>query len=253
MDYLTTSIAAINNAKKPLLQLSGGRDSLCTLFYLFENGCRNFDVVWVNTGDAPQETVRILSEISELFGGRFHVIESDSLSVREQYGVPSPMVRSEESHPVWASCTDQHFHIQPQFECCRRTIMEPMQNFTVDGEYDLVIRGVRSAEGLKSPVEHLASDDNFAVAYPIYDWSDAQVNQFLLERGVLPTFYERSYDGVDCVTCPAFWGNGHQAWVEEHYPEKAVERRQQIERLMGYMSHTIQLGFNELDCRSPNA
>jgi len=52
MGYLTETIEAVQRARHPLFQFSGGRDSLCTLFLLYESGCSNFDIVWVNTGDA---------------------------------------------------------------------------------------------------------------------------------------------------------------------------------------------------------
>ena len=251
MNYLNATIDAIHNAKKPLLQLSGGRDSLCALFVLIEHGCRDFDIAHLNTGDAPEETRRITNEIKQLFGDRLHIIDSDSFAVREEFGTPSPMIRSEEVNQAWAVCSSKKFHIQSQFDCCARTTMLPMMEFTLRGGYDLIIRGCRDAEELKTPVEHLGYSDGVTLVYPIYDWSHDEVNEFLRQRGVLPSFYEYTDYGINCVTCPAFWGNGHQAWVEKHHPDKAAERRKQIERLMGYMSQTIQLGFNELDCRSP--
>jgi 3'-phosphoadenosine 5'-phosphosulfate sulfotransferase (PAPS reductase)/FAD synthetase len=251
MNYIDTTVDAIHQAEKPLLQLSGGRDSLCALFILVERGCTNFDVVYTNTGDAPEETLKKIQEIKQLFGNRLHIIDSDSFAVRESFGIPSPMVRSEEVSQSWAACSSKKYHVQSQFDCCARTTMLPMMQFTLDGGYDLIIRGCRDVEELKTPITHLEQSDGVTLAYPIYDWPHSDVNEFLRQRGMLPSFYEYTDYGINCVSCPAFWGNGHQAWIEKHHPEKAAERRKQIERLMGYMSQTIQLGFNELDCRSP--
>ncbi|SMB81385.1 3'-phosphoadenosine 5'-phosphosulfate sulfotransferase (PAPS reductase)/FAD synthetase [Pasteurella testudinis DSM 23072] len=250
--FLESTIQAIHAAKKPLFQLSGGRDSLCALFVLIEQGCRSFDVAYLNTGDAPEETVRCIGDISKLFGARLHVIKSNSFAVRDEFGLPSPMVRSEETAAIWAASTNKPYHIQSKLDCCARTTMIPMMEFVEKSGYDLLIRGCREVEELKTPVNHLEKSGGITLAYPIYDWSDEQVMSFLDARGILPSFYEYANSGIDCVTCPAYWGEGHQAWIEKHHPEKAAERRRQIERLMSYMADTIQLGFNELDCRSPN-
>lgn len=249
--YLKETIYAVKRARKPLLQLSGGRDSLCTLFVLLEHGCCDYDVVWLNTGDCAPETEKRMRIIKYMFGDRFHEINSDSVAVRNMYGIPSPMVRSEEAADVWQACTSKKFPIQSQFDCCARVTMNPVHQFTIEGNYDLVIRGCREQEELKTPVPHLTTTNApYILAYPIYDWTHEQVNNFLESVGMLPTFYEYTDYGINCVTCPAFWGNGHQAWLEHYHPEKAIERRHQIEKLMSYMAHTIQLGFNELDSRS---
>lgn len=251
MQHLKETIIAIKRARKPALQLSGGRDSLCALFVLIEAGCFDFDIIWLNTGDAPEETVKRMQQVQLIFGERFHEIKSDSWSIREQFGVPSPMVRSEETGKHWADCSSKKYHVQSQFDCCARTTMLPVHEFTISNGYDLIIRGCRDEEELKTPIKHLTqSDAPYILAYPIYEWSSKQVNEFLAERGILPSFYDYTDYGINCVTCPAFWGNGHQAWIEAHHPEKAPVRRHQIEKLMEYMSHTIQLGFNELDSRS---
>lgn len=249
--YLDETVYAIKRARKTLLQLSSGRDSLCALLALLEIGCTDFDIAWVNTGDTDAETLARMVDLKLAFGDKFHVIDSDSAYVREQYGAPSPLVRPQESNPMYSASANDTQHIQSQADCCARTIMLPLHDFTVKHGYDLVIRGCRASENLKTPIKHLTdSDTPYILAYPVYDWSDSAVNEFLIEHNALPSFYEFMDSGVDCVTCPAFWGNGHQAWLEHHYPDKAQERRHQIEKLMGYMAHTIQLGFNELDKRS---
>lgn len=249
--YLDETVCAIKRSRKTLFQLSNGRDSLCALLALLEAGCSNFDVAWVNTGDTDTETLMRMIDLKFALGDKFHAIDSDSIRVREDYGIPSPMVRPQEANPVYRASAVDTYHIQLQADCCARAIMLPLHDFTVAGGYDLVIRGCREDENLKTPVKHLTdSDTPYILAYPIYDWNSHRVDEFLAERNALPSFYEFMDSGVDCVTCPAFWGNGHQAWLEHHHPEKAPERRHQIEKLMEYMAHTIQLGFNELDERS---
>ncbi|XWY20044.1 hypothetical protein ACNGTO_03040 [Bisgaard Taxon 45] len=249
--YFDETVCAIKRARKPLLQLSSGRDSLCALLALIEAGCTGFDVAWVDTSDTDVDTFMRMLDLKFILGDRLHYIKSDSIGIRETYGIPSPMIRPQEANPLYGASADDTRHVQMQMDCCARTIMIPLHEFTVNGGYDLVIRGCRADENLKTPVEHLTNSDTpYILAYPIYDWSAKRVNEFLIERNALPSFYEFMNSGVDCVTCPAFWGNGHQAWLEHHYPDKAETRKHQIEKLMDYMSHTIQLGFNEIDKRS---
>lgn len=245
--YLKQTIDAVKIAKKPLFQLSGGCDSLCALLLLFESGCKDFDVVWVNTGDVCSETLSLMDNIRDVVGSRFFEITSDSVKIRERYGIPSPIVRSTESNQLFKLSADDAFHVQPQHMCCYHTIMLPMHEFTVDGQYDIIIRGNRGDEVMKTPLKHLENDQAYTVAYPIYDWSKQKVQAFLDERNMLPPFYAFTKDGVDCTTCPAYWGNGYQKWLENTDVEKASKRREQIKELLIYISGAVELGLNEID------
>lgn len=250
MGYLTETIEAVQRARRPLFQFSGGRDSLCTLFLLYESGCSNFDIVWVNTGDAAPETTKLVNYIKTLWGDRLYEVRTDSRTWRKTNGDPSPLVRCEEAFPWVAECSNEQYHVQPQSSCCAANVMNPMHEFTVGGGYDLVIRGNRGSEPLKTAAGHLQKTDApYTLAYPIYDWTTPQVDMYLVKRNMLPSFYDFMDSGVDCMTCPAFWGNGHQKWLATYYPDVAQERQHNIEKLMSYMSNVIQLGFNELDLR----
>lgn len=244
--YLEQTIEAIKKAKKPLFQLSGGRDSICALLKIMHAGCLDFDVAWVNTGDNASETLELMQLAGFAFGDRFHEIKSNSFSVREKYGVPSPVVRADEADEYFKICNEKPMHVQSQYTCCLRTIMIPLQEFTVNGGYDLVIRGNRSSDRMKTPLNHLENDGSYTVAYPIYDMTDDEVITYLSERECLPSFYQYTTSGIDCVTCPAYWGNGHQQWLEATDPAKAEIRRRQINELLIYITESAQTGMREL-------
>lgn len=250
--YLEQTIEAIKKAKKPLFQLSGGRDSICALLKLMYAGCSDFDVAFVNTGDNANETLELMQLTVFAFGDRFHEIKSNSFSVREKYGTPSPVVRADEADGYFKICNERPIHVQSQYICCLRTIMVPLQEFTLDGGYDLVIRGTRSSDRMKTPLKHLENDGFYTVAYPIYDMTDDEVTAYLSERGCLPSFYQHTTPGIDCVSCPAYWGNGHQQWLEATDPAKAEIRRQQINELLIYITESAQTGMKELGLLEDN-
>lgn len=244
--YLQSTIEAINSAKQPILQLSGGRDSLCALLLLEEAGCNNFDIVWLDTGDVPKETAELMQDFTIRYDIRFHVIRSDSHRSRHNFGIPSPVVRSKESSPLFKQCASDAVHVQPNFECCYRVMMQPMHEFLVRNGFDLVIRGTRANECLKAPINHLETCDyGYKVAFPIFDWSTEEVNTFLTERRMLPGFYRYMGKSIECLTCPGFWDYGHQAYLEALYPTEAESRRNQINELLIYISGAVSPGMTE--------
>lgn len=250
--YLAQTIEAIKNAKKPLFQLSSGKDSICALLKIMHAGCLYFDIAWVSTGDNASETFETMKLVKQAFNDRFHEIKSDSFTVREKYGIPSPIIQAHHIDEHLTACRENRVIVQSQYMCCLRTYMIPLQEFTLDGGYDLVIRGTRSSDRMKTPLKHLENDGFYTVAYPIYDMTDDEVTAYLSERGCLPSFYQHTTSGIDCVSCPAYWGNGHQRWLEATDPAKAEIRRQQINELLIYITESAQTGMKELGLLEDN-
>src|SRR5262249_58828302 len=83
----------------------------------------------------------------------------------------------------------------------------------------MVIRGVKRADTHHLP----AADGDFyqgvELHYPLQEWSDAQVFNYLRCAGVKPSrIYEHLNRGLDCATCPAWWSERRGAYLKEHHP-----------------------------------
>ena len=210
------------------LSLSGGRDSLACL-YLFRPHWDKLTVYWLNTGDAFPETVEFMHNIRkmvpnfvELHGQQKQIVKAD--------GWPSDVVVHSHTTDGNALFGGTPFKMQSRLSCCYRSMMLPAyQQMTADG-VTCIIRGKRFEEADKSPFKD-GSVDSYGVElrFPIYNWTAADVTAYLVSQGVeLPRFYLHGEHSIDCMSCTAFWEDGHGAYLKNEHPEKYVEWTRRI-------------------------
>jgi 3'-phosphoadenosine 5'-phosphosulfate sulfotransferase (PAPS reductase)/FAD synthetase len=83
---MTPDLSIIGRHAKPILQFSGGADSLACLWLLREHWPR-LTVVWVNTGDCFPETSELMRKVRELVP-HFHEVRSDQPAQIRRWGYP---------------------------------------------------------------------------------------------------------------------------------------------------------------------
>ena len=237
MDYLATTLEALRNSRRAVVQVSGGRDSRAML-ELVAPYLRDTDfVVMLLTGDSPLETLAFAYELESRFENVV-VLNSDSKTDRELNGHPSPVVLSDQ--PIFADV----LQTRSQFDCCRANIMLPLHNFTLGLEPDLILRGQRLSDEHKNPIAHLGESDGITYVYPIANWSDEQVDLYLADR--LPDFYSKCSDAPDCMTCTGYWGRGYQDWLESEAPELAAARKERIRSVIQAITPALLIGIQEV-------
>ena len=237
MDYFATTIEALRESRRAVVQVSGGRDSRAMLELVAPYLRESDFVVMLLTDDAPSETLAFAGELEKRFSNTI-IVDSASTVDREINGHPSPVVLSDQ--PIFADV----LRTRSQFDCCHANRMLPLHSVTVGLGPDLILRGQRNSDEHKNPIVHLDKSDGIVYAYPIADWSDEQVDLFLADR--LPDFYKTCSDAPDCMSCTGYWGRGYQKWLESEAPDLAAVRKERIRSVIQAITPALLLGIQEV-------
>lgn len=211
-----TVAAAIKRHERIALQLSGGKDSLATLFLLHEHWDK-LTVYWTNTGDAVPEVQAVVESIKAMVPNFVEI----SGCVREQveaFGLPSDLVPTT-STQFGISAYEGGTKLQDRFQCCYNSLMLPMQERMEQDGITLIIRGQKSADTMKSPLRSGALENGIELLFPIEHWTDAEVFTFLEENAFVPDFYQGLGASPDCLTCSAYWSEGRATWLKKTHPD----------------------------------
>lgn len=202
----------IDRHEKIALQFSGGKDSLAVL-HLMEPYWDKLTVYFLDSGEAPYETLRLVKSVRDMVP-RFKYVRGRIKETREMFGDPSEETR---------------------FTCCYLSIMVPMgRQMKADG-ITLIIRGQKEADKQKGPLKSGHIEGGIEFLYPIEDWTDEMVFDYLREKNIpIPPFYR---EGVlftpDCLFCTA-WREYHgQEYVMRHYPQIASELTRRMKEVYG--------------------
>jgi phosphoadenosine phosphosulfate reductase len=222
-----------------VLEFSGGRDSIAALLSL-QPWPDNLHVVHLDTCDAPLEIQQIVKEVAGAFGKNFHLVRSSSYAVRAEFGHPSPIVMSDKPQ-----FTDGVPLMQPQFECCLRTIMMPLHQRVLELGATMIIRGQRDSDSSKNPLEHLSVSEGIVYAYPVHDKIDSEID--VLCGNLRPSFYDYTSDAPDCMTCTGYWGRGYQKWLSKIDPPLAADRKERVSALIASLVPILRTGMLEIE------
>lgn len=216
----------ISRHERIALQLSGGRDSLATL-YLMRPWLGRIVVYWGNTDDAYPETLEAIA-IARALCPHFVEVSGRQPDVVREFGIPSDIVPVNRVPLGLSGAGLDAPLIQDRYSCCWRVVMLPLyQRMKADG-ITLIIRGQRNADNLKGPLRSGDVLDGFEFLYPIEQWSDQDVNDYLISEGApLPRFYESMNTTPGCMTCSAYWEDGQAQYLKRYYPAtyEEVQRR----------------------------
>lgn len=207
----------LNQHERIALQFSGGKDSLACLYLLREHWDK-ITVYWLDTGDAFPEALEVIERVKQEVP-RFVRVESSSRAVIEQFGLPTDIVPAS-CTPMGIEASGSGVLMQDKFSCCLRTMMIPMhQRMLADG-ITLIIRGQKSADTYKGALRSGDIEGGMQCLYPLQDWTDEQVHQYLECQCVEPpAFYARGMRSMpDCMTCSGWWDEGRAAYLNQWHP-----------------------------------
>lgn len=231
----------LSRHERVAVQFSGGKDSLAALFLLRDFWPR-LRVYWLNTGDPAPEVVEIVRKVSQLVGGII-VIPGNVKAVIETHGIPSDIVPTSATlHGVVAAGGGTL--LQDRLDCCARSLMLPMHERMLRDGITLVIRGQKQADKLKAPVRSGEVHQGIEYLFPLEDWTDEQVMQFLRANDIEPDFYEELQASPDCLTCSAFWSDRRSAWLRKNHPEAHAIYQQRLDIIREAVMPHIAM-FNE--------
>lgn len=218
-----TWAATIERHERIAFQFSGGADSTAALYLLRPHWPR-LTVYHLDTLDQFPETRRVVDLVQaelEQAGGRFVRILSDVREVRAAHGMPSDLVPVDNAGKVGPLVSGRAVRIQGRYDCCARTLMNPMHQRMREDGITLIVRGQRDDEYVKQPLRSGDVSEGIEVLYPVQDWSGTQVRAFLRENGLpLAPYYERGMKRApECMGCTAWWDEGRGTYMAQWYPE----------------------------------
>jgi len=204
-----------------VLQFSGGKDSLACL-YLLKEQWDDLTVVWMNPGAPWPQTVEQMEEIKQLVP-HFLEITGDVFGQNAVYGLPSDLIPMTNSLQGQIARGKRITTIQSWMNCCGMNIWGPMHDKMLELKPERIYRGQRKEEKYTSLVTSGIKIEGIEYILPLEDWTEEQVDQFLLAEGVrIPEFYQHSDKSLDCWHCTAYLDERKRQilWLKEIFPEK---------------------------------
>ncbi|MEN6540834.1 MAG: methyltransferase domain-containing protein [Mizugakiibacter sp.] len=222
--------AALNHHERIALQYSGGKDSTAVL-YLLRPWWDRLTVYWTNTGDPVPETLEVIDEVRAEVA-HFVEITGDVKAWRAANGTPSDIVTFR-GHAIGNFLGFGDLRLSNRFDCCWANLMLPMvQRMQADG-VTLIVRGTKDADMPAQPVNSGDIHDGFEILYPVQDWSDEEVFDFLAQEGAPVADYYAfgAPTAPECLGCTAWWDDRKAAFMAARHPEQYAQYRDTLKRI----------------------
>lgn len=231
-----------NTARRPVLWVSGGKDSL-TLLALCRKWRHLCTVLHRHEPDGWPGVTENLTACLNAWGFLRSVYITAPLTVEaytQRYGWPVEIVPSvcdvTTTFPPSPFRRD-HSALVSWWHCTIMRQMLPMQQATATLGADVVLTGSRAED---APVFEAAGatwhDTPSVVSWrrvdPLHHWTTAQVYDYIdAERIPLPLHYSlkrtrTDFEWVDCLSCT--WQPEHWQVLREHYPDEYTKRWPQV-------------------------
>lgn len=183
-----------------VLQFSAGKDSAACLKML-RPWIHKVVVLWGNAGDPYRETVEYMQKIRQSVPMFLEVMGAQRRFVVEQ-GYPADSVPFVGT-PWGRAATRGSMSIVPVHQCCGENLWGPTFRVGQKTGATGIIRGEKRSDGLRSIGENglvFAGQEYF---YPLMDWTDNQVLEYLGDD--VPASYARGMSSsLDCRSCTAY-------------------------------------------------
>ncbi len=227
----------IDKHDRIILQFSSGKDSLCCL-YLLKEYWSKIIVCWANPGDEMPETIEVIERVRRTPGINFlevRPILPQPLSI-QLHGLPSDIIplRNVDDYAFLSQRETSGVSIQSIMQCCNRLLFKPLHDAVIAYGATLVIRGQRLSEDLHSPIRSGDIIDGVEYFFPLEDWSEEQVFNYLEENEIgIPDYYKHVAHSLDCTTCTGFLDSSKDkiAYLKEKHPEKYRVLHERLESL----------------------
>jgi len=237
----------LDRHEKVALFFSGGKDSIACL-ELCKPYLDRIVVIWVNTGANFPEVEEYVTKVALEVPNFVEITTNQPWSV-ETNGYPVDVV------PVNFTKLGQDFTapkeilLRSYLECCNENLWSPSYAKVKELGITGVIRGQRADEGHRGPIESGYVADGIEYFFPLQDWSNEDVNDYLVKQGVELTerLRMKSHTSLDCWTCTAFTDNSveRMEYMKKHHPVKHQSVAKLLQRIDNAVSSEM-LGIKQI-------
>lgn len=198
------------------LAFSGGKDSLACWYLLKDE---NPIVLWVNTGKAYPETLKIIDMVRSQ--SQFIEIESDQDRHIAENGLPSDVVPIDCTLLGMQITGERPVKVQSYLGCCHDNIARPLMDAAKKLGVTKLIRGQRLDEAHKSPARDGDMFEGIQFIQPIEHWSKEDVFAYLETKMELPEHLFLNHSSLDCYDCTAYVGasSDRVEWMKTKHPD----------------------------------
>lgn len=210
---------ALSMASRPVLTLSGGKDSLM-LLDLCDKYRDRLHVVWARTSEAFPHMVDFVRQ--QLVGWNYAELVSDQARFFAKKGLPSAIIpvrhRPHEKNPG--------ILIQSNGYCCKDLQYRPLSRYIRNYGADVVLHG-QTAEDLRnhksSFPQMLRPLKRECIVAPLEAWLEAEVFEYCATHRVpLPAQYQDGLnDSLECWNCTVRTDLRRFEWMQLHCPALA--------------------------------
>ncbi|MFA9950986.1 phosphoadenosine phosphosulfate reductase family protein [Dentiradicibacter hellwigii] len=208
--------AAMADAQRPALALSGGKDSLL-LLALCKPYRKRLHVVWARTSETFPHMVDFMREATR--GWDFQELVSDQSAYFATHGFPSALIpvrhRPHEKNPG--------ILIQSNGYCCKALQYKPLARYLKEYGTDLVLHGQTAEDLLNHKTSFpamLSPLPRRRIVAPLRNWTAEEVLAYCQRRRVpLPEQYATGLaDSLECWNCTVRIDLARFRWMQAHYP-----------------------------------
>jgi phosphoadenosine phosphosulfate reductase len=133
--------------------------------------------------------------------------------------------------------------VQTPFDCCAENIWRPLDRASRGIGATVIVRGQRNSETLKSPVRSGYIENGVKYVFPIEDWTEAQVLEYLDREGVpLPKHYGYFNSSLDCGHCTGYLSEnvGRMRYLRAHHLAVHEEVQKRLGKIMYVAASELQ-------------
>lgn len=230
--------SAFARHERVAFQFSGGRDSTAAL-YLLRPYWHLMTVYHLDTGDQFPETREVVERVN--LDVPIVRIVSDVRRDRAEHGLPTDLLPVDNT-ATGRMVSGRGVGLQSRYECCWRSLMQPMHQRMFDDGITLIIRGQRDDDYATPPKRSGAVGDGFELLYPIQDWNTGRVQSFLEEHALpISDFYAAGAPhGSDCMGCTAWWDDGRLPVLRRH-PQAFAKYRADMKTIRIEINHQLSM------------
>lgn len=223
-------MSPLDQHERIALSVSGGKDSLAVA-YLLRNEAHRITAYHLSTGDLLPEVEAIVEHVRGMYP-HFVTVQTDSMAWIDAHGLPSDLIPHSQ-HPIGRMMGEAETVLVARYDCCGANLMGPLYDrIKADGN-TLLIRGTKRVDMNHLPIASGESQDDMDVWYPLQEWSNDAVFDYLRAVGApICRVYEHVTNAPECARCSAWWGEKRAVYLQQYHPALYADYRQRMQLVL---------------------